>query len=136
MSEETPKFEITPEFIDNLRMLQVAAKGGDPRAQQTLTDFLKIDTIVERSNLPTTYDVIAITQLYSYGKLFFPNDPKNIFTVLADTLSLVYSARKGWKSEGIVDMMKRNPNFGDLKTVEDLQTAGFMDRLFRRGGTE
>ena len=72
--------------------------GKDPDAQQTITDFLRMKSVIERTNLPDIKTVLTIAQLIGYGKLYYPNDPNDPFTMIAYTLAEAYMARNGEKS--------------------------------------
>ena len=111
--------------------------GKDPDAQQTITDFLKMKSVIERTNLPDIKTVLTIAQLLGYGKLYFPNNPNDPFTLIANTLAEAYMARNGEKSKQFVDLMRNTPNMSELQTFRDLEdNKGLLDRFRGRGKTE
>lgn len=122
---------------EDLRRLLVTLDGADPDAQQTINEFLKFSNNLERSNLPTTVSVLALAQLKGYGKLFYPNQ-ENPFDTVADFLSVSYMARKGWKSESFVEMMKQTPNLADLQTIARAEEGkrSLVDRILGRSKEE
>lgn len=121
---------------EDLRRLLVTLDGGDPDAQQSINQVLKLKNDLERSNLPTTTAVLTLAQLKGYAKLFYPNQ-ENPFDTVADWLATAFMARKGWKIEGIIEMMKQTPNMGDIQTLGNAQEKrGIMDRILGRGKEE
>lgn len=125
------------ESQDDLRRLLVTLDGGDPDSQQTINEFLKFSNNLERSNLPTISSVLALAQLKGYAKLFYP-DTENPFDTVADFLSVAYMARKGWKSDSFVEMMRQQPNLADLQTLGRAEEGkrSLVDRILGRGKTE
>ena len=110
--------------------------GKDPDAQQTITDFLRMKSVIERTNLPDVQTVLTMAQLIGYGKLYFPNNQNDPFTLIAHTLAEAYMARKGEKSKQFVDLMRNTPNMSELQTFRDLEeNKGLLDR-FRGSKTE
>lgn len=122
------------ETPDDLRKIIVMAQGGDPDAQQTLNAFLKFSNNIERTNLPTRRDVVLLTYLDVCGKLFYPNDEGNPFSLLANSLSVAFMAKGGDKSKQFVELMKQTPNLADLQTTIGAasQAQGLRERLFGR----
>ena len=130
-----PAFEI--KSLDDIYRVMTIAKGGNPDAQQTLNDFLKFGNNIERTNLPNTTAVLCIGQLAGYGKLLYPDDNDNPFSMIADTLAVAYMARGGDKSKQFVDLMRNTPNLADLQTTFGAeQQRSLADKLFGRGKTE
>ena len=125
-----PTFKV--ETIDDLRRILIAAQGGDPEAQQTLNSFLKFNNNIERSNLPTRRDVVAIAYLDACGKLYYPDDKDNPFAVVQDCLAVAFMAKGGDKSKQFVELMKQTPNMVDMQTIGMPQQRSLTDRLFRR----
>lgn len=132
-TETKPQLKI--ESLNDLRRVLTIAKGGDPDAQQTLNNFLNFENNTERSNFPNTGTVLCVAQLNGFSKLYYPDDKDNPFALVASCLEVSFMARKGWKSEGFVEMMKSTPSLSDLQTVGEKST-GLVNRILRRGKTE
>ena len=118
-----------------LRLSQIS-EGKDPDASQTLTDFMDMKNIVERSNLPTTDTVLCMASLDVAGQVVYQSAPDNIFFMFRDSLARAYMARGGEKANQFVEMTKRTPSIIDLQTVREDQTRGLTDRIFNRSKTE
>ena len=124
--------EETKPKIDDKRISRLFSilDGKDPDAQQTITDFLRMKSVIERTNLPDVQTVLTIAQLIGYGKMYFPDDPEDPFTTIAETLAQAYMARKGEKSKQFVDLMRNTPNMSELQTFRDLEeNKGILDRF-------
>jgi len=126
-----------PEFDERklLRLSQIA-EGKDPDASQTMTDFMDMKNIVERSNLPTTDTVLCMAGLDVAGQVAYQSEPDNIFFMFRDSLARAYMARGGEKSNQVVELFKQTPSFVDLQTVREDQPRGLFDRLTGRGKDE
>lgn len=118
------------ETPDDLRKIIVMAQGGDPEAQQTLNAFLKFNNNIERTNLPTRRDVITVAYLDGCGKLYYPDQKDNPFSMLADCLSIAFMAKGGDKSKQFVELMKQTPSLADLQTVGTPTQPGLRERIF------
>jgi len=118
-----------------LRLSQIA-EGKDPDASQTLTDFMDMKNIVERSNLPTTDTVLCMASLDVVGQVAYQSAPDNIFFMFRDSLARAYMARGGEKANQFVEMTKQTPSLIDLQTVREDQPRGLFDRITRRGKEE
>jgi len=118
-----------------LRLSQIA-EGKDPDASQTITDFMDMKNIVERSSLPTTDTVLCLASLDVAGQVAYPTEPDNIFFMFRDSLARAYMARQGEKAKQFVEMMKQTPSLSDLQTMGDQQQRSVFDRLLGRGKTE
>ena len=138
-SIDLPEETETKPKIDDKRIgrLFSVLDGKDPDAQQTVTDFLKMKSVIERTNLPDIKTVLTIAQLLGYGKLYFPNDPNDPFTLIANTLAEAYMARNGEKAKQFVELMRNTPNMSELQTFRDLEdNKGLLDRFRGSGKTE
>lgn len=118
-----------------LRLSQIA-EGKDPDASQTMTDFMDMKNIVERSNLPTTDTVLCMASLDVVGQVAYQSAPDNIFFMFRDSLARAYMARGGEKANQFVEMTKRTPGVIDLQTVREDQQRGLFDRITGRGKEE
>jgi len=118
-----------------LRLSQIA-EGKDPDASQTMTDFMDMKNIVERSNLPTTDTVLCMAGLDVAGQVAYQSEPDNIFFMFRDSLARAYMARGGEKSNQVVELFKQTPSFVDLQTIREDQQSGLFDRLTGRGKDE
>lgn len=127
--------ELNQEQLESMRRLFVILEGQDPEAQQTLNNFLRFNNNIERSNFPTTRTVLCISQLTGYGKLLFPDDEHDPFSMIADALSIAFMARQGEKSKQFVDLFKQTPSLSDLQTLQD-EPRGLMDKMLGRGKEE
>ena len=135
----TDATEEKPKATDDKRIsrLFTILDGKDPDAQQTVTDFLRMKNAIERTNLPDIQTVLTITQLVGYGKLYYPEDPDDPFTMIAYTLAEAYMARKGEKSKQFVELMRNTPNMAELQTFRDMEdNKGLLDRFRGSGKTE
>ena len=126
-----------PEFNERrlLRLSQIA-EGKDPDASQSLSDFMDMKNIVERSNLPTTDTVLCMASLDVVGQVAYQSAPDNIFFMFRDSLARAYMARGGEKANQFVEMTKQTPSLVDLQTVREDQPRGLFDRLTGRGKEE
>lgn len=106
------------------------AQGGDPEAQQTLNAFLKFNNNIERTNLPTRRDVVLIAYLDGCGKLYYPGNDNNPFSMLANSLVVAFMAKGGDKSKQFVELMKQTPSLADLQTVGTPMQPGLRERIF------
>lgn len=126
-----PKLKI--ETMEDLRDMMVIAKGGDPKAAQTINDFMKFDNNTERSNFPNSKTTLVIAQLNGYSRLFYPDGQENPFGLAAECIETAFMARKGWKSGQFVEMVKQTPSMSDLVTIGEAKQRGIGDRLLGRG---
>ena len=126
-----------PEFNERrlLRLSQIA-EGKDPDASQTMTDFMDMKNIVERTNLPTTDTVLCMASLDVAGQVAYQSEPTNIFFMFRDSLARAYMARGGEKANQFVEMTKQTPSYLDLQTVREDQPRGIFDRITGRGKEE
>jgi len=126
-----------PEFNERklLRLSQIA-EGKDPDASQTMTDFMDMKNIVERSNLPTTDTVLCMASLDVVGQVAYQSAPNNIFFMFRDSLARAYMARGGEKANQFVEMTKQTPTLVDLQTVREDQPRGLFNRITGRGKEE
>ena len=120
------------ENLDDLRRVLLIAQGGNPDAQQSINDFLKFDNNIERTNLPTRRDVVLLAYLKACGTLFYPDNPDDPFSKMADALSIAFMAKGGEKSKQFVELMKQTPSLVDLQTMGggETQKSGIMSKLF------
>jgi len=118
-----------------LRLSQIA-EGKDPDASQTLTDFMDMKNIVERSNLPNTDTVLCMASLDVVGQVAYESAPNNIFWMMRDSLARAYMARCGEKANQFVEMTKRTPSLVDLRSVREDQQRGIFDKLLGGGKEE
>lgn len=128
---EKPKIKI--ENMDDLRDMMIIAKGGDPKAAQTINDFIKFDNNTERSNFPNSKTALCIAQLNGFSKLYYPDNPDNPFGLAAECIEISFMARKGWKSSQFVEMVKQTPSIPDMVTIGEGKQRGIGDRLLGRG---
>ena len=135
MSEEKTK-EKPKMSLNELRRLKVISEGKDPDQQQIVNDFMKMDNVIERTNLPTTNGVLCMAQLEVASNWLYSNHPNNPFALMRNALAIAYMARKGEKSQQFVDIVRTAPDLSGLQsTLEQSQQGGILDR-FRRGTTE
>lgn len=127
------KPQIKIETLEDLRDVMIISKGGDPKASQTINDFMKFDNNTERSNFPNTKTTLCIAQLNGFSQLFYPNDDNNPFALVAGCIEVAFMARKGWKSDAFVEMVKQTPTIPDMVTIGERQKRGIGDRLLGSG---
>ena len=129
-TSEKPQIKI--DSLDDLRDIMIIAKGGDPKASQTINDFINFDNNTERSNFPNTKTTLCIAQLNGYSRLYYPNE-ENPFGLVAECIEIAFMARKGWKANQFVEMTKQTPSIPDLVTIGEAQKRGLGDRVLGRG---
>jgi len=129
-----PVFEI--KSIDDLQKMMVIAKGGDPNAIQAITKFMDFQSNAERSYLPDKTLTLCVAQLSGYGKVFYPNEDWDPFSLVSDVLSISFMGYKGFKSNQFVDMTRQTPNLDALQTSGEETKQGFIARILGRGQTE
>lgn len=130
---------ITPEKLELIRDTMISLEGGNPKAQQSINDLIRIEHTVETSNLPTRADVHFIAWLLMVSRMLYPNNPNNPFEKLAVVIALSFKAKGGMKAQQIVDLFRNQPNLGDIQTVLGMQEQtqpSFRQRIFGRGSKE
>lgn len=134
--EKKPQFKI--ESIDDMRRIMVIAQGGNPDAIQAITEFMNFKSNAERSYFPDKTITLCTAQLTGFGKVYFPNDEWDPFSLVADVIAVHFMGYKGYKSNQFVDMTRQTPNLADLQTSVNMQEgrAGLLNRLLGRGKTE
>lgn len=131
-TETKPAFKI--ETLDDVRRLMVVAKGGDPDAIQAITNFMDLKSNAERSYFPDKRLTICVGQLTGYGKLYYPAEAWDPFTLVSDILSITFMGYKGFKSNQFVDMTRQTPNLDALQTtLGEEQKQGVISRILGRG---
>jgi len=133
-TEVTPIFKI--ESMKDFKDVLTIARGGDPDAIQAIASFMSLDSDTERSYFPDKITALCIGQLNGFGKLFFPNDDWDPFTLVSDSLSVAYMGYKGFKSNQFVDMTRQTPNLADLQTQSEPVKSGILSGLFKGRRTE
>lgn len=133
-TEVTPIFKI--ESMKDFKDVLTIARGGDPDAIQAIASFMSLDSDTERSYFPDKTTALCIGQLNGFGKLFFPNDDWDPFTLVSDSLSVAYMGYKGFKSNQFVDMTRQTPNLADLQTQSEPVKSGILSGLFKGSRTE
>lgn len=132
---EVPKPLLEIKTLDDLKKVLIIAKGGDPDAQQAIANFMNLSSTAERSYFPDKLTALAIGQLNGFGRLYYPKDEWNPYTLVADSLSVGLMGYKGFKSNQLVDITRQTPNLSDLKTASDaVQNRGLFSRLL--GGSK
>lgn len=134
MSEtESPKpvFEINS--LDDLQKMMVIAKGGDPNAIQAITKFMDFQSNAERSYFPDKTLTLCVGQLNGFGKLFYPDEEWDPFSLVGDILSITFMGYKGFKSNQFVDMTRQTPNLDALQTTGEETKQGVIARILGRG---
>jgi len=132
--ETKPAFEITS--IEDLRKVLVIAKGGDPNAIQAITKFMDFNSNAERSYFPDKLITLCTAQLSGYGKVFFPSDDWDPFSLVADVIAVHFMGYKGYKSNQFVDMTRQTPNLDALQSSKEEIKQGYISRILGRGKTE
>jgi len=127
-------FEIKNE--EGLRRIMLMAQGLDPDQRQALTDFLKFDNNIERTNLPTRKDVQRVIFCSYAGLSLFPDIENDPFTEVAEVISTVFMAKGGDKSKQFVELMKQTPSLSDLQMYQEPEKLSLRERVFGRRGSE
>lgn len=119
------EFEINT--IQDLYRLMTVAKGGNPEAQQTLNDFLRFDSSIERSNLPNR-KMVQLTSYAQYAsKHFYQGKPGNPWDVLVVVITETSMGYKSEKSKQFVEMMKKAPDLSAL--TQEPKKQGLLGRF-------
>jgi len=126
-AEIKPMFEISS--IEDLRKILVIAKGGDPDAIQAITKFMDFNSIAERSYFPDKTITLCTAQLSGFGKVFFPNDDWNPFSLVSDVIATHFMGYKGNKSNQFVDMTRQTPNLADIQGKDEIAKQGYLSRF-------
>lgn len=132
MTETEAKTETTVVKLDPDEIYQYMqiAQGKNPKAQQTITDFINMKNDYERTNWPSIETVLCITQLRGYGQCLYGGEP-NPFDEIAGFLAQGYMARHGEKANQFVDIVRGVPDLADLQTaMQEPQKQGLMSRIF------
>ena len=116
-----------------LYRLTAALSGVNPHAQQLVTDFMRLDSPIERTNLPTLTDCQRIDYLLYAGKTLFRGYDNDPFTEAAHTESTSYMARNGEKAKQLVELLRHTPNIPEIQAAAQGQ-ASILQRMLGRGG--
>lgn len=129
-----PPEESLPLVIRNtqdLYEIMLALKGGNPKAQQILNNFLDFESVLERSNFPN----LEITQMMATLKMasvfFYQDTDLNPFKVAYESAASSLMALKSKKSDQFVDMTKQTPAIAEL-TTQGGEKPSLRERLFGR----
>lgn len=142
---ETPKEEqpeqpeidpFSPEGQEAIRNLLITLDGGNPRAQSLMVDFLKMNSAIERSFLPTRRDVQQVDYANYASKAFWPDVPNNPFADCANSICECWMPYKGEKSKQTVDLFKQTPTIGDIQSIGEQPNRNFLERMLGRGKEE
>lgn len=125
---------LSPEGQEALRNLLVTLEGGNPHAQALLNDFLKMNSAIERTFLPTRRDVQQVDYANYASKTFWPDIPNNPFADCVDSICVSWMPYKGEKSRQTVELFRQTPNLSELQTISDNRSV--IDRLLGREGKE
>jgi len=133
---ESPKPVFTIRSIDDLQKMMVVAKGGDPNAIQAITKFMDFQSNAERSYFPDKTLTLCVGQLNGLGKVYYPKDAWDPFSLVSDVLSITFMGYKGFKSNQFVDMTRQTPNLDALQTSGEETKQGIIARIMGGGKTE
>ncbi len=138
MSEPGKDTKFKIESLDDLKRIMTIARGGDPDAIQAISNFMNFKSNIERSYFPDKTITVCVAQLEGYGRTYFPDDPLNPFSLIADSLAIANMAYKGFKSNQFVDMTRQTPNLADLQTSMGIEEgkASLWNRISGRSKTE
>jgi hypothetical protein len=112
--EKKPKMDLKEVDPAVLRDLMIMAQGGDPRAQQTLNEFLNFNSNIERTNLPKRRDVRRMIYCDYASKVVFANRTDNPFRMAADSIATGFMAYKSGKSNQFVELMRKGTDISSL----------------------
>lgn len=137
-AEPEPPFEYPIQLrnLDDVRRFLAILDGVNPDTQQSLNNFVELDNIIQRTNLPNRKDVQRVSFLDYAGKIFYPDDPENPFTRAANSISLSFMAKGGWIAELFVELFRNTPNLADFQTLQPDQQRSVFDKIMQRGRTE
>lgn len=134
--ETIPESKITIESLDDLKRVLTIAKGGDPDAIQAITKFMDFESEEERSYFPDKILTLCVGQLQGYGRLFYPTNDSNPFSLVGRALSIAFMGFRGFKSNQFVEMTRQTPNLDALTTTPEEARKGILSGLFNRGSRE
>lgn len=117
-----------------LRRLLLTLEGGNPDAQALLNDFIRMNSPIERTFLPTRRDVLQIDYANYAAKTFWPDVPNNPFADCVNSLCESWMPYKGEKSRQTVELFRQTPNLADLQTVSE--SRSLVDKLLGRESKE
>lgn len=121
------------ETKEDLFEIMSILRGDNPKAQQTVSDFIDFTNKIMRTNLGTRKDVQMLSFYDYWGKVLtglgFPN---NGFSIAANSISVAFMAKGGWLSNLFVELLKQTPSVVDLQTVNEANQQGFIDKYIRR----
>jgi hypothetical protein len=130
----TPAFKI--ESLEDVRKVLVIAKGGDPNAIQAITNFMDFKSDAERSYFPDKTLTLCVGQLNGFGKVFYPNDDWDPFSLVGNILAVSFMGYKGFKSDQLVEMMRQTPNLDALQTSSEDTKQSFVSKILGRSKAE
>ncbi len=135
MTKTKPLFKI--DSLDDLKRVSIIARGGDPDAIQAVANFMNLKSTQERSYFPDKTTALAMAQLEGFGKLYFPEDEWNPFSLVSEVVSISLMGYKGFKSNQFVDMTRQTHDLSALQDVaEQQQSRSLFNRITGRGKTE
>ena len=127
--------EIKINTLEDVGRVISFAKGINPDTQQTLNEFLKFDSNIERTNLPKREDVRRTIYADYASRVLYPDDPDNPFSKFADSQSIAFMAYKGGKSIQFVELMRKQPNLSALQSIPE-ENRSIVNRFLGRGKEE
>jgi len=131
LPESKPLFKI--ESLKDMKDVLTIAKGGDPDAIQAITKFMDFESSAERTFLPDKTITLCIGQLNGYGRVYYPGEEWDPFTLVSDALAVAFMGYKGFKSAQFVDMTRQTPNLDALQTTSEDNKQGVISRILGRG---
>jgi hypothetical protein len=87
----------------------------------------------ERSYFPDKTLALCVGQLNGFGKVFYPKEEWDPFSLVSDVLSITFMGYKGFKSNQFVDMTRQTPNLDALQTTGEETKQGVIARILGRG---
>lgn len=117
--------------LERMRKFSMSLDGQDPEMQQSINKFMKMDSEIERSNLPTREDVHFVAWLDFAGKSYFGDDA-NPFTDLSKSVAISFMAKNGLKSEQVVRILQKGLDLSEIQTAKEPQKTSILDRIRRK----
>ena len=130
--ERKPIFKI--ETFDDFKRVITIARGGDPDAIQAVAKFMNLESSKERSYFPDKITTLAIGQCDGYGKLYYPEDDWNPYSLVAEAICEAFMGFKGFKSNQFMEMTRQTPNLSALQTQPEPVKQSVLSGIFNRGG--
>ena len=121
---------------EDIFRLMSALRGADPNAIQAVANFMNLKSTSERSNFRNEIIMLCDAQLKGFGKIFYPKDEWDPFTLVAEVIGTATMGYKGFKSNQFVEMTRQSPDLSALQGEPADVKQGLLSRVLGRGGVD